>query len=283
MVIIANHHLTITLKKMKMTMITPPPSLAELTTRSLLAAFALVAGLVLLAGPAAAQTFRIPGNFDHFTHVMENEGRGLGDPVTSLNGFLTNQADQWTFPPAVTDLDIEALDWPGTTVLGVGGESRCAYGSGDATRLVGFHNATGKYTHGESIATACTYWGKPKCSRTVTVRGRTFTANRGSPPCPPNPQQGADNVPTGRHILTTGMFTVRIWGKVCLTGRVNTCFPAREPAPADGVDSINGIGYIATFKGGGNNCGPAIWPTPEMRAAGAPPYAAWCDFTFDIR
>ena len=268
---------------MKMIMITPPP-LAKLATRPLLAAFALAAGLVLLAGPVAAQSFRIPGNFEHLTEVLENEGRGLDKPVTSLmTGFLTDQTPgAGPSPASVTNLQIEALDWPGTAILGVGSGSRCAYGSGDATRLVGFHNATGKYTHGQPIATACTYWGRPKCSRTVTVRGRTYTANRGSTPCPPNPQQGADNVPTGTRIAHTGMFTVRIWGKLCVSGS-GLCQPAREPIPAADVAPINTGGYIATFKGGGNNCGPTIWPTPEMRAAGAPPYAAYCDFTFDIR
>ncbi len=132
------------------------------------------------------------------TRVLENEGRGYGNPVTSLTGPLFTDT---AIPDAViSDLDIEALDWPGTAVLGVGADSRCAYGSGEATRLVGFHNATGKYTHSQPIARACTYLGQPKCSRTVTVNGRTYTANRGSPPCPPNPQQGMDNVPTGTFI-----------------------------------------------------------------------------------
>ena len=198
--------------------------------------------------------------------------------MTSLNGFLTDQTPEaGRFPASVTNLDIEVLDWPATATLGVGATSRCAYGSGDATRLVGFHNATGTYTHNQPIATACTYWGQPKCSRTVTVRGRTYTANRGSPSC-----DSMDNVPMSTRIAHTGMFTVRIWGKVCYTSNL-VCLPAREPIPARGAGNINTNGYIATFKGGGNNCGPAIWPTPEMRAAGAPPYAAYCDFTFDIR
>ncbi len=260
-------------------MITPPPpcGIAQLKRLTALAA-ALAAGLVLLAGPVAAQSFRFPGNFDHLTEVQLNEGRGLENPVTSLNGFLTDQTPEaGRFPASVTNLDIEVLDWPATATLGVGATSRCAYGSGDATRLVGFHNATGTYTHNQPIATACTYWGQPKCSRTVTVRGRTYTANRGSPSC-----DSMDNVPMSTRIAHTGMFTVRIWGKVCYTSNL-VCLPAREPIPARGAGNINTNGYIATFKGGGNNCGPAIWPTPEMRAAGAPPYAAYCDFTFDIR
>ncbi len=232
-----------------------------------------------MAGPAAAQTFRFPGNFDYLTVVLENEGRDYGNPVTSLNGTLFTDTQA---TPAISNLDIEALEWPGTTILGVGAGSRCAYGSGEATRLVGFHNATGKYSHGQPIATACTYFGQPKCSRTVTVQGRTFTANRGSPPCPPNPQQGADNVPTGRHIPHTGMFTVRIWGKLCFSGS-GLCQSAGEPIPAGDVRPINDGGYFATFKGGGDNCGPPIWPTPEARALGTPPYATYCDFTFNIQ
>ena len=264
--------------QMKFYLIHPPP-LAKLTTILLLAAVSLAAGLALVAGPAAAQKFTPPGNFDYLTVVLENEGRHYSEPLTSLNGPLFTDTQ---VPFAISNLDIEAKDWPGTVVLGVGGESRCAYGSGDATRLVSFHNATGKYSHGEPIAEACTYWGQPKCSRTVTVRGRTYTANRGSPPCPPNPQQGADNVPTGRHIPSTGMFTVRIWGKVCYSAN-GVCLQAREGIPSTGAGNVNTNGYFATFKGGGKNCGPPIWPTPEQRALGAPPYAAWCDFTFDIR
>ena len=257
----------------------PPPPPARSTALLLLAALSLAAALALVAGPAAAQIFRIPGNFDYYTHVLENEGRDHGNPVTSLNGPVFTDTQVLV---TLRDLDMEAKDWPGTAILGVGAASRCAYGSGAATRLVGFHNATGKYTHGMPIAEACTYLGQPKCSRTVTVRGRTYTANRGSPPCPPNPQQGADNVPTGRHIPPTGMFTVRIWGKFCVSAS-GLCAPARAPIPAADVGPINFGGYFATFKGGGNNCGPPIWPTPEARALGAPPYAAWCDFTFDIR
>ncbi len=257
----------------------PPPPPARSTTLLLLTVASLVAALALLAGPAAAQTFTIPGNFDYYSQVLENEGRDHGNPVTSLNGplFTDTQATS-----ALRDLDIEAKDWPGTAALGVGATSRCAYGSGNATRLVEFHRETDKYTHGQPIATACPHWGQPRCSRTVTVRGRTYTANRGSPPCPPNPQQGADNVPAGRPIPHTGMFTVRIWGKVCFSGS-GFCQSAGEPIPAGDVRPINGSGYFATFKGGGNNCGPPIWPTPEARALGAPPYAAWCDFTFNIQ
>ncbi len=240
----------------------------------------LAAGIALVAGPVAAQRFTPSQYPDHFTLVLGNEGRDFGNPVNSLKGPLFT--DTSVRGSAISALEIEALDWPGTTLLGVGAASRCAYGSGEATRLVGFHNATGKYTHGMPIAKACTYLGQPKCSRTVTVRGRTYTANRGSPACPPNPQQGTDNVPTGRHIPSTGMFTVRIWGKVCYTAN-SSCLPAREPIPANGVRNINLNGYFATFKGGGKNCGPPIWPTPEMKELGAPPYAAWCDFTFNIQ
>ncbi len=204
----------------------------------------------------------------------------LDKPITSLKGplFTDTQADV-----AIKDLDIEALlEWPATATLGVGATSRCAYDSGDATRLVDFHNATGKYTHGQPIATACTYWGQPKCSRTVTIEPGTigqrtsYTANRGFPPC-----NDMNNVPAAR-IDHTGMFTVRIWGKLCFSGS-GLCQPAREPVPAADMSYINTGGYFATFKGGGKNCGPPIWPTPELRATGTPPYAAYCDFTFDIR
>ncbi len=65
--------------------------------------------------------------------------------------------------------------------------------------------------------------------------------------------------------------------------KANSYSNGRYQLPADVVAYIDSGGYSATLKGGGKNCGPAIWPTPEMRAVGAPPYAAWCDFTFDIK
>ncbi len=245
----------------------------------------LAAGIALVAGPVAAQRFTPSQYPDHFTLVLGNEGRDFGNPVNSLKGPLFT--DTSVRGSAISALEIEALDWPGNAILGVGAGSRCPYGSGGATRLVSFHNAIGSYTHGNPIAEACTYLGQPKCSRTVTVSvpghgNQTFTANRGSPPCPPNQQQAADNVPMGTPQPSTGMFTVRIWGKVCYSAN-SSCLPAREPIPANGVRNINFNGYFATFKGGGKNCGPPIWPTPEMKELGAPPYAAWCDFTFNIQ
>ena len=170
----------------------------------------------------------------------------------------------------------------------MGSESRCAYGSGDATRLVGFHNASGRYTGGQPIATACTYWGQPKCSRTLTHDGRTYTANRGRPPCPPNPQQDTNNVPTSTHIPHTGMFTVRIYSKVCLNGTVGGAERCSQFGPGgqrvtagQWLSHINQNGYRATFAPG-LNCGPARWPTPEMQTRGRPAYAEWCDFTINV-
>ncbi len=256
-----------------------------MTTRLLPAALAAL-GLALLAGPAAAQRFTPSEYPNHFTQVLQNQGRSWNDPVNTLNGPLFTDMAR-VADKVYSNLEIEVLDWPGNAILGVGPDSRCPYGSGEATRLVSFHNATGTYSRGQPIAEACTYLGQPKCSRTVTVSvpghgNQTFTANRGSPPCPPNPQQAADNVPMGIPQSATGMFTVRIWGKVCYSAN-SSCRPAREPIPANGVGNINLNGYFATFKGGGDNCGPPIWPTQEMRDLGAPPYAAWCDFTFDIQ
>ncbi len=36
-------------------------------------------------------------------------------------------------------------------------------------------------------------------------------------------------------------------------------------------------GYIALLKPGWE-CGPESWPTANLRQAGAPAYAQWCDF-----
>ena len=83
-----------------------------------------------------------------------------------------------------------------------------------------------------------------------------------------------------RWFPATGMFTVRIWGKLCLKGPTNAqrCWNLKNPAPPAAWPTIARFaGYRATF-GPGGNCGPA---RTVDGAEGS--YAAWCDFTVDIR
>ncbi len=90
------------------------------------------------------------------------------------------------------------------------------------------------------------------------------------------------NPPERNH---TGMFTVRIYGKVCTSEDSEDCYSLKNFQPDEAAleDSKASGYYFATFTPGGPNCGPATWPTPELQAAGQPPYAEWCDYTFDIR
>ena len=220
--------------------------------------------------------------------------------VTSLTTPLTDSAPRilsrvWT--GLVRNLQIEAGGPQGTTTFGVGSAFRCAYGPGEMGNqmVVEFHNATGTYSHSQPIARACPTWGPAKCARSVTVRGRTFTANRGYPPCPaggaPALGDAADDIPDSRQELrarsgtsgtANGIFRVRVWGNFCYAAG-GVC---RSLKTIDGTiltsSLVSRYGYAATFRPG-LNCGPARWPTPEMQAAGGPVYAEWCDVTVDVR
>ncbi len=116
----------------------------------------------------------------------------------------------------------------------------------------------GKYTGGTNIVTACRYY---SCRA-----------------------PGSDGCGTQRKewLPATGMFTVRIWGKLCHKSRSNVqrCWDLNNPAPPAGSISIARFaGYSATF-GPGTNCGPA---RTIVGLEGLAPYAAWCDFTVNIR
>ncbi len=116
----------------------------------------------------------------------------------------------------------------------------------------------------------------------------SYTANSGYPPCPSEWGDGGapaiaegDNKSAGAH---NGIFTVRIWGNFCIGGGI-TCHSLKDDGARALLSSrniLNLTGYGATFRPAGN-CGPARWPTPELRAAGAPAYAEWCDVTVDVR
>ncbi len=114
------------------------------------------------------------------------------------------------------------------------------------TQLVAFHNASGKYTGGQPVATACRYY----------AEGEWKTA--------------------------TGMFTVRIWGKLCLKGPTNVqrCWALQKPSPPTGFLAVAKFaGYRATFAPG-PHCGPARTLEGLENLAS---YAEWCDFTVDNR
>ncbi len=236
----------------------------------------------------------MPAKAQEVTIFHTEGGKGWNNPHIGLVVFELGDVE-------TRALVVEKRDWPSTVTFGAGSEYRCAYGGeNDAEKLVGFHNVNGRYTGGEPIAKACTYRGNPKCSRTVRIRGLSYTANRGSPPCTgplqdPNkpedgpPQQGANNVVPETYTPFRGMFTARVYGKVCLNGTVGGAPRCSQFGPGgtrvmagQWLSHINQNGYRATFAPG-KNCGPARWPTPEMRSRGHPAYAEWCDFTVEVR
>jgi len=148
----------------------------------------------------------------------------------------------------------KAENW--TADIAIGDAGRCAADHGDSTNLVSFHiDADRLYDTGTPIARACTYWG---------VDG-------------PEPYR-------------TGVFTVRIYGKICDSGG-NNCRDLKPGAELGVFDcgQANGQGYSTTFAPG-SNCGPRKWPSGELREAAergrlsgdaARGYAEWCDFTVD--
>ncbi len=159
----------------------------------------------------------------------------------------------------VTGLDLEAFNW--TASVGVGDAARCAYDKGSHSRtfnwetkqwegedrtIVGYHIEDDKYNKGEPIARACTYY---ESGRLRNVRG--------------------------------GWFTVRLWGKVCYPNDSN-CDSLQGGLSKEWLRNANTNGYHATFKPG-PNCGPAAWPTPELKAMFPNNgYAEWCDFTVRV-
>ncbi len=290
---------------------TPPPP-----PPPCLKAFAIVLLSAALALPAPAQAQ---------TRVMNAGPATVYSLTTPLVGPAVRVGSK-TWTALTRDLEIEARPNPqGMMNFGVGSDVRCAYGPGDRdqTQVVEFHNPTGRYSRGQPIARACPHWGPRKCSRTVTVNlgalgMHTYTVNRGYPRCPgawdttkmvevdgesvstrvgaPALGPAADDIPDNRQEITAtdrqqgthnGIFTVRIWGKICLATHISNspdrCVSLKDNDPVLlGSNFLNAVGYVATFPSR-SHCGPPRWPTPELQAMGRPPYAEWCDVTVDVR
>ena len=270
----------------------PPPPLIEACAALLPCAALLLSATLALPAAAQGVTDAAVRNSQVLTRAPAY--------VSSLTTPLTAPAPRilgrvWT--GLVQNLQIEAGPPQGTTTFGVGAGFRCAYGPGDTDdqQVVEFHNARGTYSHGQPIARACPTWGPAKCARTITFMNRSFTANRGYPPCPaggaPALGDAADDTPDSRQELgarsgtrgtANGIFRVRVWGNFCYAAG-GVC---RSLKTIDGTiltsSLVSEYGYAATFRPG-DNCGPARWPTPEMQAAGGPAYAEWCDVTVDVR
>ena len=191
--------------------------------------------------------------------------------VTSLRpGNLITQPSNSHLNGLTRDLKIAATNWTATVAIGTAG--RCgsdddgttrtwvrnpdkvtllnpegweAQRSGTPRPLVRYHIADDRYSRGEPIARACTYW-----------------------------EEGRWKPATG------GTFTLRIWGKLCHAGisNVQRCWDLSTPTPPRGLLAVARLsGYGATFAPGSPNCGPERWPSPEWQADGGPPYAEWCD------
>jgi len=122
---------------------------------------------------------------------------------------------------------------------------------------------------------ACPYrWQAAKCSRTVTVGGISYTANRGYPPCSGGGQDAtsqqtapSDFVAMPRTTGSGSTFRIRIWGKVCEDNPGGTgCHLFRKGGGDNagvGLSCVRAhrFGYAATFAPGAN-CGPPERPTP---------------------
>ncbi len=255
--------------------------------------------LTVLALPASAQIERSA----RISEVLAGAPAYVTSLTTPLVSRRAPQVNNRTLSGTVTNLMIEALDSPGgmthdRTTFGVGPGSHCAHSAG-ASGGVEFHNPTGTYSLGQPIAIACQTYTTRKCSRSVTFMGQTFTANKGYPPCSeaiddvtPLTGQYTGNTPNQQansyapeRTPSNGIFKLRIWGRVCHAGTSNVqrCWDLKNPTPPPGFTFLaNAAGYGATFWPN-SNCGPRSWPTPELKAAGAPAYAKWCDVTVDVR
>ncbi len=244
----------------------PPPPLKCLTT-------GLAAALVALTftGPALAQ---VSQEAMDRTAVLGNEGATI---VGLTKDLLTVTSDSGFNPEITRNLDITASNWSASVAIGTDG--RCSSDDegttgewikdpdkvtllnkegwtwvrmGTPRPLVAYHIEDAIYSPGEPIARACTF----------------YTEDGGLQPS---------------YSTFAGEFTLRVYGKISLPGFGNV-HSLQMPAPPQDPNTWNWNtwGYHATFKPGAN-CGPARWPTPELRAAGLPPYAEWCEFVVKAR
>ncbi len=224
----------------------------------------LAAALVALTftGPALAQ---VTQEAMDRTAVLGNEGTTIEGLNTSL--LTVTSGPSGLNAGIIRNLDITASNWSATVAIGTDG--RCSTDDDGSTGkwirnpdkvtilnkegwtwvrmgarpMVAYHIADAIYSPGEPIARACTYYA-----------------------------EGRQKLHSG------GQFTLRVYGKIALAG-FSEVHSLQMPAPPQDPNTwnYNQWGYHATFRPGAN-CGPARWPTPELRAAGLPPYAEWCEF-----
>jgi len=187
------------------------------------------------------------------TVIPRMSSRGYG------RGLYIGNVANWTADVAVGDAGRCAADPdPGRRWVWFPDDTQGGYGGrwvGEARPLVSFHiGADRLYDTGTPIARACTYWNGGAYER-----------------------------------YNSGIFTVRIYGRICDTGESN-CTDLR-PGGTGNFDcgQANRQGYSTTFAPG-PNCGPRKWPSSELREAAARGrlsgdatlgYAEWCDFTVD--
>jgi len=239
-------------------------------------------------------------------------------PVVSLNqqlfsgprhnGIISKGSDTESY------LVITGLSGEGELVTGTTEEAACGT-PGMKPRFYSTDNRAGRIRLipdqplGTSIE-ACPYrWLAARCSRTITIAGISYTANRGYPPCTgigggdevarenvpdPNPNQQTD--PGGFVAMprTTGSgttFKIRVYGKLCIRGdQLQNCIQFetgnRRRTVGIGItcSDVHRRGYTATFAPG-PNCGPPTWPTAALNrvymhgGTRYAPYAGWCDCT----
>ena len=72
---------------------------------------------------------------------------------------------------------------------------------------------------------------------------------------------------------------IRVYGMICAPSGSN-CQSLENGITDPSQYEISG--YTALLKPGAD-CGPAKWPTLDLRSAGAPAYAEWCDFGVNVK
>ncbi len=240
---------------------TPPPRKLTALVAALLAALVLppAAANVLFTGscdralnPTADYQVAV-GNVDFPGDGMVATGAPTGQNVTLVDRIVTGNHTAVIGNTSGTRLQVQGM--PGGTADFVrGGKNNCVAGS---TKPQFYSEFSFVYEHTQPLGMtikACPYrWLAPKCSRTISIGGISYTANRGAPPCGDNTQQ-----------TDPGGFTV--------------------------MPRTTGVPDGSTFNtfAPGPNCAPPEWPTKPNKDAYMggderfPPYARWCDFTVTV-